>query len=129
MATSAPADASSLPAPQPQTEPAHKAVRVVVKGRVVTGVVFRDWTASTAESLGLSGYPAKIKDTITRRARRSVRRIRDQVHRGIHRPSCGRFASRRAFLDRYVLPSRDHQAPPSTKYSCSAWGIHVKLFM
>ena len=84
MATSAPAgDASSSPpAPQPQAEPARKAVRVVVKGRV-TGVGFRDWTASTAESLGLAGWvrnrrdgsveallsgdPAKIEDMITRR--------------------------------------------------------------
>nr|CAB3467740.1 unnamed protein product [Digitaria exilis] len=77
MATSAPADASSPPAPKPR-----KAVRVVVKGRV-TGVGFRDWTASTAESLGLAGWvrnrrdgsveallsgdPAKIEDMITRR--------------------------------------------------------------
>ena len=86
MATSAPAgDASSsppAPQPQPQPQPARKAVRVVVKGRV-TGVGFRDWTASTAESLGLAGWvrnrrdgsveallsgdPAKIEDMITRR--------------------------------------------------------------
>ncbi|KAJ1253978.1 hypothetical protein BS78_K143400 [Paspalum vaginatum] len=82
MATSAPADAASPPAPQPKTPPARKAVRVVVKGRV-TGVGFRDWTASTAESLGLAGWvrnrrdgsvetllsgdPAKIEDMITRR--------------------------------------------------------------
>ncbi|CAL5047212.1 unnamed protein product [Urochloa decumbens] len=83
MATSAPAtDVSSPPAPQPQPEPARKAVRVVVKGRV-TGVGFRDWTASTAESLGLAGWvrnrrdgsveallsgdAAKIEDMIVRR--------------------------------------------------------------
>ena len=63
MATSAPAgDASSSPpAPQPQAEPARKAVRVVVKGRV-TGVGFRDWTASTAESLGLAGWVRNRRD-------------------------------------------------------------------
>ncbi|XP_062233120.1 uncharacterized protein LOC133930483 [Phragmites australis] len=55
MAISADDDASSTPAPHPQQEPARKAVRVVVKGRV-TGVGFRDWTASTAESLGLAGW-------------------------------------------------------------------------
>ena len=81
MASSADPDASTPPA-APQLEPARKAVRVVVKGRV-TGVGFRDWTASTAESLGLAGWvrnrrdgsveallsgdPAKIEDMITRR--------------------------------------------------------------
>ncbi|CAN6165633.1 unnamed protein product [Urochloa humidicola] len=61
MATSAPADASSPPAPQPQPEPARKVVRVVVKGRV-TRAGFRDWTASTAESLGLGGWVRNRRD-------------------------------------------------------------------
>ncbi|CAD6339607.1 unnamed protein product [Miscanthus lutarioriparius] len=81
MASSVDPDASTPPS-APQPEPARKAVRVVVKGRV-TGVGFRDWTASTAESLGLAGWvrnrrdgsveallsgdPAKIEDMITRR--------------------------------------------------------------
>nr|ACG24966.1 acylphosphatase [Zea mays] len=130
MASSADPDAATPPS-APQPEPARKAVRVVVKGSV-TGVGFRDWTASTAESLGLAGWvrnrrdgsveallsgdPAKIEDMITRRlpvgppaatvtavvpsgrARGSVHRVRDQVHRLIP-PSRDRFASRRAFLD------------------------------
>ncbi|KAM3209231.1 hypothetical protein ACQJBY_063738 [Aegilops geniculata] len=80
MSTSAAAAASS---PSPDEPPANKAVRVVVKGRV-QGVGFRDWTAETAESLGLAGWvrnnrrdgtveallsgdPAKVDEMVTRR--------------------------------------------------------------
>ncbi|GJN29072.1 hypothetical protein PR202_gb17264 [Eleusine coracana subsp. coracana] len=57
MATTADAPAE----PQQQLEPARKAVHVVVKGRV-QGVGFRDWTASTAESLGLAGWVCNRRD-------------------------------------------------------------------
>ncbi|EAZ00431.1 hypothetical protein OsI_22455 [Oryza sativa Indica Group] len=63
MATPA-ADATSsspTPSPPPQETPARKAVRVVVKGRV-QGVGFRDWTAETAESLGLAGWVRNRRD-------------------------------------------------------------------
>ncbi|KAF7107929.1 hypothetical protein CFC21_108505 [Triticum aestivum] len=80
MATSAAAAASSPSSDQP---PANKAVHVVVKGRV-QGVGFRDWTAETAESLGLAGWvrnnrrdgtveallsgdPAKVDEMVIRR--------------------------------------------------------------
>ncbi|KAL6631298.1 hypothetical protein ACP70R_028148 [Stipagrostis hirtigluma subsp. patula] len=78
MATAAAASSES----SPQQEPPRKAVHVVVKGRV-QGVGFRDWTASTAESLGLAGWvrnrrdgtveallsgdPAKVDEMVTRR--------------------------------------------------------------
>uniref|UniRef100_A0A0E0LA75 Acylphosphatase n=1 Tax=Oryza punctata TaxID=4537 RepID=A0A0E0LA75_ORYPU len=60
MATPA-ADATSSPTPPRQEAPARKAVRVVVKGRV-QGVGFRDWTAETAESLGLAGWVRNRRD-------------------------------------------------------------------
>jgi acylphosphatase len=62
MATSADTNASAPPQPQKQQEePVRKAVHVVVKGRV-QGVGFRDWTASTAESLGLAGWVRNRRD-------------------------------------------------------------------
>uniref|UniRef100_A0A0A8ZZ17 Acylphosphatase n=1 Tax=Arundo donax TaxID=35708 RepID=A0A0A8ZZ17_ARUDO len=61
MATSAGPDASSPDTLRPQQEHARKAVHVVVKGRV-QGVGFRDWTASTAESLGLAGWVRNRRD-------------------------------------------------------------------
>ncbi|KAL6838634.1 hypothetical protein ACP4OV_031591 [Aristida adscensionis] len=76
------ADAFSASSAQQEPAPARKAVRVQVNGRV-QGVGFRDWTASTAESLGLAGWvrnrrdgtveallsgdPAKVDEMVTRR--------------------------------------------------------------
>ncbi|XP_051203836.1 uncharacterized protein [Lolium perenne] len=78
MATAAAASAT----PPPPQQPAPKAVRVVVKGRV-QGVFFRDWTVETARALGLAGWvrnrrdgtveallsgdPAKVDEMISRR--------------------------------------------------------------
>ena len=55
------AAAAASASPPPPQQPAPKAVRVVVKGRV-QGVFFRDWTVETARALGLAGWVRNRRD-------------------------------------------------------------------